>query len=176
MNRSTTDMNWGLGVVDKLGEARFFLRKLHSTSDFVESGYYASAFASACYSVVQYLKARCARESAQKAWWVRIHARLETDPVFTYFAEARGAEVHQAESIVAGLSASIIESEDGRLVIHDKVLLKDDGPAGKSDSPAAESQTYFALLLDVAREGFNQFGEAWDPSRALREELETLGA
>jgi hypothetical protein len=72
MNRPGTDTNWGLGVIDKLGEALFFLRKLESTSDFVESGYYASAFASSCYSVCECLEARCARDLAQRAWWIAI--------------------------------------------------------------------------------------------------------
>ena len=174
MNRPATGTNWALGVIDKLGEARFFLRKLESTTDFVESSYYASAFASACYSVGQYLEARCAREPAQKAWWDRTHARLLADPVYKYFSDARGAEVHQGDSIVSGLAFSLVETEDGQLVTHEKVMLKGGGPADASDSPAVEGRAYLVILLNAAREGFYQFGQDWDPSNALRNELAML--
>ena len=174
MNRPATDTNWALGVIDKLGEAQFFLRNLESTTSFTEACYYASAFASACYSVTQYLKAQCARETAQRAWWDQTHAQLAADPVYEFFSAGRGAEVHQGDSIVSGLECSLVETADGRLDTIDRVMLKDGGPAGASDSPAVEARKYFVILLGAAREGFTQFGNRWDPTEALRRDLRKL--
>lgn len=171
MNRPATGTNWGLGVIDKLGEARFFLRKLESTTIFTESCYYASAFASACYSVTEYLEARRARDLKQKSWWKNSCARLEADPVYKYFSSARGADVHQADSIVSGVGFALVMADDGGLVTREWVTLKDGGPKGTSDSPKVEALAYFELLLNTAREGFNEFGDSWDPTNALRSEL-----
>jgi hypothetical protein len=171
MNRRTADTNWGLGVIDKLGEARFFLRKMESTTSFTDSNYYASAFASACYSVTECLEARCAREPAQKAWWNNTRARLRADPVYKYFSAARGGDVHQGDSIVSGVGFSLVQTDDGQLATTEKVMLKNGGPEGATDSPAVEARAYLVSLLNAAREGFTQFGEKWDPSSALRDEL-----
>lgn len=171
MNRRAAETNWGLGVIDKLGEARFFLRKMESTTAFTESNYYASAFASACYSVTEYLEARCARDPKQKKWWKMTLARLNTDPVYQYFSSARGADVHRADSIISGLGIALEISDDGGLVTRKWVTLKDGGPKGKSEAPVAEALAFFNLLLDSARDGFAKFGDSWDPTSDLREAL-----
>src|SRR4051794_1166694 len=129
MNRPAKGTNWGLGVIDKLGEAQFFLHKIESTTSFTESCYYTSAFASACYSITEFLEARCARDSAQTIWWNTIRAQLKADAVYKYFSEARGAEIHQSDSIVAGVGFALVETADGRLETIDHVILKNGGPS-----------------------------------------------
>ena len=59
-------------------------------------------------------------------------------------------------------------------VTADKVMLKDGGPVGASDSPAVEGRAYFVLLLNAARDGFKRFGQNWDSTEALRSELAKL--
>lgn len=172
MGRPATDTNWGLGVIDKLSEARFFLGKMESTTAFTESGYYASAFASACYSVTEYLEARCARDPKQKAWWRATQARLEVDPVYLFFSSARGADVHRVDSIVSGVGFALEVSDDGSLLKREWVILKEGGPKGKTDAPAAEALAYFNLLVDSARDGFKEFGDRWDPTNDLRNALQ----
>jgi hypothetical protein len=171
MNRPARGTNWGLGVIDKIGEAQFFLHKLESTTSFTDSCYYASAFASACYSLTEFLEVRCARNAAQKTWWDKTRTQLKANAVYKYFSEARGGEVHQRDSIVSGVGFTLIETTDGRLETIDKVILENGGPSGGSDSPAAEARVYFAILLNTAREGFTQFGDAWGPTNALRDGL-----
>jgi hypothetical protein len=168
MNRPATGTNWGLGVIDKVGEAQFFLQKLESTNSFTESCYYASAFASACYSITEFLEARCARDAGQKTWWKNTRSQLEADAVYKFFSEARSGEVHQGDGIVAGIGFALVQTADGDLETIDKVMLKDGGPSGGSESPAVEARKYFRILLNTAREGFRQFGAEWDPTEALR--------
>ncbi len=159
--------NWPLGLVNKLEEARFFLRKLESTTDSLEAVYFCSAFISACYSITECLAATCARQLTEKAWWEMSLARLEAHPTFDYFSSGRHAEIHQGEALVSEFTISVVLTPDGDLKTFDSAALKNGGPTGRTNAPAPEADAYLQLLLDVTREGFRKFGSRWDPTDTL---------
>lgn len=76
-------------VIEKLNEARFFLRALGRTWDDSKANYYFSAFASAARSVTFTLQASCSRIPGFRAWYAAEQDGLRGDALARFLLQAR---------------------------------------------------------------------------------------
>ncbi len=167
------DHNYIVGVIDKLGEAGFFLEKLAQTGEFPESSYYASAFGSACYSLIECLKRRSRNPKEAQTWWQRTYELLKANPMHRYFHKIRNEDVHEGEGLVSGIEVEVMLKGDQVSTVT-RPTMRDD----ESYSPAAlatECRGYYLLLLKAVTDGYQQFGKNWDPDGDLSETISTLG-
>ncbi len=163
------DQNHIVGVIDKVAEARFFLCKLEASTDFAECAYYASAFGSACYSIVECLKRRSRDPKDACDWWRSVFDGLKASPMHRYFHDGRNDDIHEGNNLVSGIEVKI-SVVDSKVVGATSPLLKAGRPYSPG-KPAIECREYFISLLRVVLDGYRRFNGAWDPDRALASEF-----
>lgn len=186
-------------LLDKIGEARFFLLKLESGPSSTEAGYagyYMSAISSACYSFLMHLEEQCKEQcreqglpekhsaeqckSEQHAWWARMNAALERNPAHVYFRRQRNRDIHGPRTpaqrraplpYVSGIEFSLaVSDQDDELFLSERPLVVKTKDYSPQSSAEA-CQDYLDTLVPLAVDAYSAFSSTWDPEGRLKAEF-----